>query len=352
MGSYRRLTRVDRITIQKGLEQGKNRAEIAAELGFHRSSVGRELKRNKAVKASYNWRGAQAKAVSAKKQRHEYRRKIEGPLEELVRQKLEQFLSPQQISERLRYEKSEWKLSHETIYKWVYFLAPDYRAYLRWRSRKRQKRSRRLRRLEFKFPKKIITERPESANLRAEIGHWERDLLEGQRSGPALLVIQERKSRRTILQKINSKHAVHVNAATASSLKDQKVLSMTNDNGIEFGCGDDLEKLIKAPVYYCHPYTSWERGSVENVNGLIRQYFPKKTDFSKVTEREIKQVEDALNCRPKKVLGYRTPREVHDGQTTKLIRSDSYYRKHLLVREYQSFRKSMIREVGYFLEIN
>lgn len=352
MNSYRRLTREDRIMIQKGLEQGKKKIEIALELGFHRSSVSREISRNKAVKAPYNWKGAQSKAVLAKKQRHEYKRKISGPLEELVCQQLEAYLSPQQISERLRLEKSKWRLSHETIYKWIYFLAPDYRACLRWKSRKRQKRSRRLRRLQIKAPRKLITERSERANLRRECGHWERDLLEGRRGGPALLVIQDRKTRRTILKKIISKHATKVNCATVGSLKNQKVLSMTNDNGIEFGCGEELEKLIKAPVYYCHPYTSWERGSVENVNGLIRQYFPKRTDFSKVSDNEIKRVERAVNARPKKVLGYRTPAEVHDQLDMQIIRSESYYRRAMYVRDYESLKRSMIREVGYFLEIN
>ena len=352
METYRRLTREDRIVIDRSLAQGKNRAEIADELGFHGSSICREIRRNKALKAPYNWKGAHAKALISKKQRNEYKRKIEGPLEELVRQNLEDRLSPVQICERLALEESKWSLSHETIYRWIYFVAPDYRRCLRWKSRIRQKRSRRLRRLEFKFPKKMISERPESANIRAETGHWERDLLEGRRGGPALLVMQDRKTRRTIINKVESKHAAHVNAITADCLKNQKVLSMTNDNGVEFGCGDELESLIKAPVYYCHPYTSWERGSVENVNGLIRQYFPKKTDFSKVTDEEIQQVEDALNARPKKVLGYRTAAEVHDGDTIKIIKSESYYRRYLAMRDYESFKASMIREVGYFLEIN
>ncbi len=350
MGIYRRLTREDRIMIQKGLEQGKKKIEIALELGFHRSSVSREISRNKAVKAPYNWKGAQSKAVLAKKQRHEYKRKISGPLEELVCQQLEAFLSPQQISERLRFEKSKWQLSHETIYKWIYFLAPDYRQCLRWKSRKRQKRSRRLRRLMIKTPKKLITERSKGANSRMECGHWERDLLEGRRGHPALLVIQERKTRRTIIRKITSKNAVDVNQVTARILTGQKLLSMTNDNGVEFGCGAELEKLINAPVFYCHPYTSWERGSVENVNGLIRQYFPKRTDFANVSDIEIKRVEEAINARPKKVLGYRTPAEVHDQLNEKIIKSESYYRRAMHAREQISFKRCMIRELAYFFD--
>lgn len=350
MANYRRLTREDRIVIERRLAQGKSRADIADELGFHRCSVGREVRRNKAEKAPYNWKGAHSKAVSAKQQRHEYKRKIEGPLKELVQKSLELYLSPMQISERLKVENSKWRLSHETIYKWVYFCAPDFRACLRWKSRKRQKRSRRPRRLEMKTPKKMISERSESANLRSEIGHWERDLVEGRRGGPALLVLQDRKTRKMLMRKIESKHAVHVNKATADCLVDEKVRSMTNDNGIEFGRGNELELLIKAPVYYCHPYRSWERGSVENTNGLIRQYFPKRTDFKTITLGEIEHVERALNMRPKKVLGFRSPSEVHDGHDLKIFRSESYYWRHIAIRDHENFKAAMIREVGYFLE--
>ena len=204
----------------------------------------------------------------------------------------------------------------------------------------------------IKAPKKLISERSELANLRAESGHWERDLLEGRRGGPALLVAQDRKTRRVFLKKVSSRRADEVNKATSACLMGQKILSITNDNGMEFGCGNELEKIIGAPVYYCHPYTSWERGSVENTNGLIRQYFPKRTDFNEVSEQDIQRAEDAINNRPKKVLGYRTPSEVHDGQKLKLIKSESHYCRHLAIRNYETLKNSMIAEVGYFLEIN
>ncbi len=349
MKNYRRLTREDRILIDRRLIQGKSKAEIAHELGFHRCSIGREIRQNKAEKAPYNWKGAHSKTITRKQQRHEYKRKIEGPLEELVQKSLELYLSPMQISERLKLENSKWRLSHETIYKWIYFCAPDFRACLRWKSRKRQKRSRRPRRLEIKMPKKMISERAESANTRSEVGHWERDLVEGRRGGPALLVLQDRKTRKTLLRKIHSKHADHVSRATADCLAGEKVRSMTNDNGMEFGRGNELEVLIKAPVYYCHPYRSWERGSVENTNGLIRQYYPKKTDFKTISSSDIAGVETALNSRPKKILGFRSPSEVHDGEKLKIFKSESYYWRHIAIRDHECFKAAMISEVGYFL---
>ncbi len=141
MRKYRRLTRADRITIECRLEQQKNQIEIAEELGVHKSSISREISRNKALHGPYRWRGAQAKAESGKRQIQFYKRKIEGPLEELVIQWLEDRLSPQQISNRLALENAQWSVSHETIYKWVYFVAPNFKTYLRWKSRKRQKRT-------------------------------------------------------------------------------------------------------------------------------------------------------------------------------------------------------------------
>lgn len=349
MKKYRRLTREDRIVIERGLEQRKTQSEIACELGVHRSSICREIGRNKAEKGPYRWRGAQSKASLGRPHILFYKRKIEGPLEELVRQLLEERLSPDQISRRLKLENSKWSVSHETIYKWVYFVAPEYKQCLRWKSRCRQKRSGKYRRGLHKLPRKFIDQRPDSANLRQEPGHWERDLLEGRRGGPALLVLQDRVTRITIMRKVITKHCDEVNTLTATALRGQDVKSVTNDNGIEFGQYQELERTLGAPIYYCHAYTSWERGTVENTNGLIRQYFPKHIDFGCVSNQSIQEVEDSINHRPRKTLGYRAPIEVHQDKTLRLIRSERYYRASAGERYKESFKQSMIREVGFYL---
>jgi len=352
MKKYRRLTRADRILIERRLEQKKTVTEIADEIGVHKSTISREIRRNKAVHGPYRWRGAQAKANVGRQHILFYRRKIEGPLEELVSQLLEDRLSPQQISCRLKLEGAKWNVSHETIYKWIYKVAPGYKKCLRWKSRCRQKRVGRYRRGLQKYPRKFIDQRSRAANLRAEIGHWERDLLEGRRGGPALLVIQDRVSRVTIIRKVESKRCSEVNAATIKALKGQAVGSITNDNGVEFGNYEELEKSIGAPVYFCRPYASWERGTVENTNGLLRQYYPKHTDFSCVSAAEIKELEDTINRRPRKTLGYRAPVEVQNSKEFRLIRSERYYREKSHERETEDFKQSMIREVGFYLTKN
>jgi IS30 family transposase len=264
---------------------------------------------------------------------------------------LKKRLSPVQISGRLKLESAKWSISHETIYNWIYKVAPAFKSCLRWKSRRRQRRGVRRRRGLHKYPRRLIDQRPEAANQRLEPGHWERDLLEGQRGGPALLVLQDRFTRIVIIKKVNSKHCDHINQVTAEALRSHLVLSMTNDNGIEFGHYEQLEKLLKARVFYCHAYTSWERGSIENANGLLRQYFPKRTDFKKVDEQTLKRAQDELNHRPKKILGFRSPTEVHEGKKIRMIRSEKYYQSQLHQREQREFEEEMIREIGYYLKL-
>lgn len=350
MRSYSRLTQKDRFIIQKGLEEEKSLTDIAVLIGRHRSTVCREVKRNSNMKGGYRARGAESYARSRRPHVIEYRRKIEGVLEELVTQLLIDRLSPDQISRRLRLECAKWSVSHETIYRWIYKVAPDLKACLRWRCRRRQKRGGRYRRGLGRFPRKYIDQRPITAESRLEIGHWERDLLEGRRGGAALLVLQDRVTRKTIIRKVGSHHADVVNEATIEAVKAQTVRSITNDNGIEFGKYENLEKALNAPVFYCHAYTSWERGTVENTNGLLRQYFPKGTDFDSIETETIQQVEDAINLRPKKTLGYRSPMEIHDKTEVKLIRSESYYRRALTRRSEESFKQEMIQQVGFFID--
>jgi transposase, IS30 family len=353
MKKYNRLTLSQRIAIFGMICEGKKRTKIAIELGVHRSTITREIQRNSNQKGGYNALGAQGYAKSRKP--HilvDYRRKIEGVLEEQVRQMLEKRLSPMQISRRLRLEKSKWAVSHETIYKWIYNIEPGYKFFLRWRSRRRQKRVGRRRRGLHPEPRKTIDARSELANRRREIGHWERDLLIGRMSGPALLVLVERKTRFTIIRKVQSKYCREINQATVAALKGQVLRSITNDNGIEFGKPSELEKKLNCPVYFCHPYSSCERGSVENTNGLIRQFFPKSTDFEQVDDAQILEIQKNINTRPRETLDYLSAVEVHESKSIKMIYSDAYYRKHSWLRERQSFKESMLRETGIFIEEN
>lgn len=352
MRSYSRLTQKDRIIIQRGLEEEKSHSEIAFEIGRHRSTVLREVRRNQNAKGGYKARGAEAYARSRRPHVIEYRRKIEGILEEIVTGFLNHGLSPDQISERLKLEQANWRVSHETIYRWIYKVAPDLKKCLRWKSRRRQKRSQRPRRGLGKMPRKLIDQRSKTCTERREKGHWERDLLEGQRGGHALLVLQDRVTRKTKIRRVISHFADHVNQVTIEALKGETVNSITNDNGVEFGRYEELERALGVPVYYCHAYTSWERGMVENTNGLLRQFFPKGFNFNKVDDEQIQMAENTINLRPRKILGYRSAEEIHEQITINLVRSESYYRRSMYRREAEIFKKSMIRETGFFINEN
>jgi IS30 family transposase len=325
MKRYYQLTQRQRFIIQDLFELGKNFTEIAKEVEVHRTTISREIKRNSNGKGGYRARGAHQSAKYRQTNIWDSPRKIDGVLEEVIIEKLRLCWSPEQISGRLKLE-GKWSISHESIYQWIYKIAPDFRKALRRKSRARRGLKKRRRGLE-KRPRKYIEERPEEANIRSEFGHWERDLLEGRRSGPALLVMNDRKSRLTRIKRVFSHQSSEVSEATKSLLMNENKLTITNDNGIEFGGYEKLEKQLGLPVYFCQPYTSWQRGTVENTNGLIRQFYPKHFDFKRISDEEITMLENNLNYRPRKTHGFRTPNEIHFSKKLKLIKERSTYKK-------------------------
>jgi len=345
MKNYHHLTQQQRYTIQDLFELGKTHKFIANEVGVDRSTISREISRHRNGRGGYKAKGAHAHAVGARTSIFDYPRKIKGLLEQVIIEKLLFGWSPEQISGRLKLENSDWSISHESIYNWIYKTNPQYKKILRREGKRQRRGNTRKRRWVGKEPRKSITERPVACAERAETGHWERDLVEGIRGHSALLVIVDRKSKLTVLEKVDSHYAEHVNEKTNNglALRQLNVDSMTNDNGIEFGQQADLEIKLKAPVFFCHPYSSWERGTVENTNGLIRQVFPKKTNFDKVTNDELQQVENMLNFRPRKTLNYETPHEFHYEEKTKLINSKNYYRKKRNQRIDKEFHESLAR---------
>lgn len=328
MKGYRHLTQRQRFIIQDLRDLGKTLTEIARETKVHRTTIGRELRRHSTRKAGYRALGAQRKALDKRRFSYEPRRKISGALEELIQESLELRWSPEQISGRLKVE-GEFSISHEAIYRWIYKFAPGYKVCLRLRGKYRRRGQKKRRRSLGPFPRKQISERPAEANERLQTGHWERDLVEGRRSGPSLLVMVDRYSRYTKIERVFSHSSQEVNLATVGLLKGERAKrTITNDNGVEFGGYQQLEGALNIPVFYTTPYASWQRGSVENTNGLIRQFYPKKTDFLQVPHTEMKAIESALNHRPKKILGYKTPYEVHFSVQKTLIKKASTYKRY------------------------
>lgn len=232
--------------------------------------------------------------------------------------RLDQGDSPDVISGRLKISHSNnpnMKISHETIYRWVYNDRLEGGTLYKKSLRKHARRIRQGR----AFPKGgtlkgriSIHERPAEINLRNELNHWEGDLIVGKGATGYLVTLTERKSRRTLATKIKTKHANTVSNAIIKLLKPlkTKVESITFDNGREFYGFKKVAKAIKADIYFADPYSSWQRGCNENANGIIRRYFPKGSDFEKITPRQLRKVMDKINNRPRKILDYQTANEV------------------------------------------
>jgi len=323
MKRYRQLTLDERYQIQALLALGQLKADIARNLGRHRSTIGREIRRNGGQAEFTRDRWYRAKAANChchqrRTQKAVNSRKINGPLKELIEQKLRLSWSPEQISGRLKLEKGI-QISHETIYQHVLRDTHRYpnpgtlRYCLRFSGYKHSRFKKSRCAEKTRASKHFLENRPESANQRKELGHWERDLVEGPRNSRAcLLTIIDRKSRYVLIQRVNRKTENEVASATQEALVKFKHLNrtLTNDNGVEFQRAQNLERQLKLPIYYTDPGCPWQRGSIENANGLIRQYFRKRERLDNYPSWFAKAIEQTLNHRPRKILGFKTPSEV------------------------------------------
>ncbi|WP_291830220.1 IS30 family transposase [Bosea sp. (in: a-proteobacteria)] len=308
--AYRRVTKEDRIIIRSKLEEGLTRKEIAGKLGFHKSTITREISRNKGGRG-YRPKQAHQKAIAREKSKHGPYRMNPVIMMKII-ERLEAKWSPEQIYNRLLLEGEEI-VSTETIYK---FILDDRRQDgSLWKNLRRSGRTRKKR-----FPSedrrgklkdtRSISKRSKKANKRKKLGHWERDLMIGKDHQAAVLAIVDRKSRFNKFRKLNGKYAKKVTKETIVALKRLPKKSMTNDCGKEFADHKNYEKRTKVKVYFCDPYSSYQRGTNENRIGLLRQYFPKKTDLTKVTNKQLEMIEFEINNRPMKILDWRTPYEV------------------------------------------
>ena len=311
MKHYQRLTREQRYTIERLSREKSSQAAIARTIGVHSSSVGRELKRAGMNRQTYCHLTAQKDADA----REWAGRTIPPELLLAVEAKLcsEQW-SPEQISGTFR-QQGIGNVSHEAIYQHIYRdkrAGGKLHAHLRHHCKSYRKRGLgRERRGRIK-DQVMIDARPAVVAERSRVGDWEMDTVIGSLGGSVLVTMVERKSRYTLIALVDSKESAAVTAGMLRSLRPcrDKVETMTFDNGKEFARHAHLAEQLEAKAYFAHPYHSWERGLNENTNGLIRQYFPKGSDFSKLTPREVKRVEALLNSRPRKCLAYQTPHDI------------------------------------------
>jgi IS30 family transposase len=309
--SYKQLTREQRYQIYAWDQVGLTQSAIAARLGCHKSTISRELRRN-AGKKGYRPKQAHELTLSRRCLGHRARIKhLTWARVELLLQTLQ--CSPEQIQGRLQLEKQQ-SVSPEWIYQYIY---EDKRRggtlYKHLRSQKKQRKrySGYVRRGQIPH-RTSIEKRPKIVDRKRRLGDWEADTIIGSHHRGAILSCTERKSKLTLLRKLKTKGALEVKREFVdllSPLADQ-VFTITLDNGKEFCEHKAIAARLKANIYFAHPYASWERGLNENTNGLVRQYFPKKTDFTRLTNLDLQRVSAKLNNRPRKTLGYKTPLEV------------------------------------------
>jgi len=311
MANYHRLALSDRYQIIALIESGLSIRATAKTLGRSPSTISRELKRNCVKK--YNAKKAD-KLAFRRRSNIGPPKKINMKLSTYICQKLEADWSPQQISGRLLRMKSP--ISHETIYQFIY---RDFRYGGTLYSNLVRKRKRRISRAESRRTKILrnhhrdenwIDYRPKIVDERVRIGDYERDTILGKIRGPVLLTIVDRVTRHTTIRKLPRVSSWLTHEETVEALQERPLKTITNDNGAEFKDSLTTGLALGISVYFNKPYSSWQRGTNENTNGLIRRYFPKGTDFSNITDEQIRRVEMNLNTRPRKVLGYKTPLEV------------------------------------------
>jgi transposase, IS30 family len=326
--NYQQLTRDERYQIQALKTQGVHQAEIARRVKRTRSTISRELRRNSttsdALGIYYSAVHAEQRVAARRKAKGRNQRRIRGDLQVLVEQKLRLAWSPEQISGRLWHELSI-SMSHETIYQHVLRDSFEQQGMLRYCLRFGGYKHHRFRKstchARTRKRKLHIDDRPAAANERTEQGHWERDCIVGVPGGAALLTVVDRKTRFTRIRRIPKLTAEAAGQATLDALRPHgaTLKTLTNDNGIEFGRDEQLHAALGAPIYFCDPSSPWQRGTIENTNGLIRQYVAKGTNIDELDPRLPQAIEDSVNHRPRKTLDWRTPHEEEWNERTVLM---------------------------------
>ncbi|EMF0898152.1 IS30 family transposase [Enterobacter hormaechei] len=319
--SYNQLTENERYQIYILKKAGHSQLAIAEKMERSPSTISRELRRNRGLRG---YRPGQAQKLSSARRHDAYKARkvtdeVRGEIETLLRQEL----SPQQVADYLRRHTGVC-LHHETIYQLIYAdkaNGGDLYRHLRVASKPYRKRYGSYDRRGKIKNRVSIDERPAVVDRRSRIGDWEGDTIIGKGRKGVLLTMVERKTLYTVIVRLTGKRADLLAAAAIEHLASLKarIKTITLDNGLEFSGHEDIAKGLEADIYFAHPYASWERGINENTNGLIRQYFPKGTDLSKVTDEQVQFVMDRLNSRPRATRGGRSPNELFLGRRDDLL---------------------------------
>jgi IS30 family transposase len=313
---YSHLSLAEREEMAIGLEKGLKQYEIAQLINRSPSTISREIKRNMFILnyVVYRANAAQRRADFRNRCSHRRRRIPNKRLRRFICKYLYIGYSPEIIAAIAVKKNERWKTNYETIYQWIYNDRKDLIPFLTRSHIKRRKRGSGKQKHCSKIPNRVtIEKRPDYINLRSKIGHWEIDTAISRSSKAAIMVLIERKTRYVIIKKLQAKTAVSMHYATVKSFKTLPVKvrkSITYDNGLENVLHEYTNKVLNIKSYFCNPYHSWEKGTVENAIGIIRRFYPKKTDWSKISQWDLNKVARYINNRPMKLLGFKTPYQV------------------------------------------
>lgn len=312
-GKYKHLTEEERDMIAVFRAKGISFSGIAQKIGRHTSTICRELNRNapSVHKGYYLSHKAQERADNRWAITHKRERLKSREVRKYVEDKLKQGWSPEIIAGRISIDKTGESISHEAIYQYIYEEKKELIAYLVRRHRKRLEKGHSRKHQKSHIPNRVsISERPEVVNKRKRIGDWENDLMVSRQSTSVLNVLADRKSRYALITKLAQKTAEVTKWSVIRALIKYPAQTITYDNGSENTKHEEINKILDIKSYFCNPYHSWEKGTVENTIGLIRRWLPKKTDLAQISETEIMKIQKWLNNRPRKCLSYKTPLEV------------------------------------------
>lgn len=315
--SYHHLSAAERKTIMYCSQYGLSLREIGRRLRRSHTTISRELKRNQRVCGGYWDEAAEYFATVRRHTPRPAKRRDCRPLYDYVERRLKRRWSPETICGRLSTDYPALQLSPECIYQWVFENAKsggNWYTYLARHHKRRKPQCRAARACRGVIKNRVdISERPSIVESRGRIGDWEGDTIAGRQGTGLIATYVERKTGKLIATKLDTKRADELALRSAEIFqlipKAQRV-TLTCDNGKEFANHQKLSHLTGLDIYFAKPYSPWQRGCNENINGLLRQYFPKGSDFSKVTDEQLDQVVKSLNNRPRKRFNYRTPNEM------------------------------------------
>ena len=310
--NYSQLDPDERIELNGLRDAGCSRREIGRLMGRSHTTIGRELKRNNLPKAGY--KPARADIMAGVRRDRPCRLQRQSTLRDHVHDSLAMGWSPQQIAGRLRQEGSKHTISHETIYRYIYRRDMRDEKLHRYLAHAKAKRGLRyFKRRREPLPERMnIANRPQAIEDREQFGHWEGDLMQFRTQRGAVLNVTERTTRFALLSSLPNKRAPETAQAIVDAmagLPDKARRSLTFDRGTEFVDHQTMTDKLGVDVWYCDPHSPWQRGMIENTNGILRRDMPRKTDINDYTDKDIETIQYLINSKPRKCLGYRTPEE-------------------------------------------